>query len=151
MTVTVSESFPSLLAALLTGIFLFVIIVYKELGSFFGQPVPNFRNQKNIGVFPGTACPAWTFFIHTVSFCCAWQWRNTVPRTETVQSVNRLLNIKTSHSNKDFEIALRDVSFYLPVIRIMIIANAQNPTLTFYTPASCFTSLSIYQYLVNRK
>jgi hypothetical protein len=102
MTAIVSESFPSLLAALLTGIFLFVIIVYKELRSFFGQPVPNFLNQKNIGVFPGTACPAWTFFIHTVSFCCAWQWRNTVPRTETVQSVNRLLNIKTSHSNKDF-------------------------------------------------
>lgn len=68
MTATVSESFPSLLAAALTGIFLFVVIVCNELRSVFGQSVSNFRNQKEIGVFPGIACLAGTFFIHTYCF-----------------------------------------------------------------------------------
>ena len=86
MTATVSESFSSLLAAALAGILLFVIIVYKELISVFGQPLPNFQNPKEIVVFPGNAYPAGTFFIHTVSFCCVSLWTNAEPRTETVQS-----------------------------------------------------------------
>jgi hypothetical protein len=64
---------------------------------------------------------------------------------------NCLLNIKTFHSNKDFSIALRDVRFYFSMISVTILANFQNPIFTFYTPASSFTSLSIYHYLVNKK